>query len=339
MDVEFHYYVTYIVAKRAGFSKDDAYLIAYSSQYVDDNNVIFCVNKSKADEYSNYISQTLDITRPKNELMRIYPLFHFIPGNPFDDSAKRRDGCMHLLNTTANSKISNMLIDEALSISPINPYRIGIATHSYMDTWAHQNFIGFYEHFNAMSGARELLTPNIGHADALHDPDIPGLIWKDRRLIKTGRVISNKRRFLEASENVFGKYLKSLDRNIKKNTVRHEWERLKKVLDEAVGQEYAESETGKKDRIKRYRAVAAGIGEYRADAWFKKAVKTKIKGLPDVQKKGIRGIIKLFPDEHIWRKDYKKSHWYKFQESVKEHQHFAESLCRDLFEQMEIENY
>jgi hypothetical protein len=31
--------------------------------------------------YKNYISQTMDITKPKEELLRIYPFFHFFPGS------------------------------------------------------------------------------------------------------------------------------------------------------------------------------------------------------------------------------------------------------------------
>jgi len=34
MDCEFHYYITYIVAQRAGFNPEDSYIIAYSSQQV-----------------------------------------------------------------------------------------------------------------------------------------------------------------------------------------------------------------------------------------------------------------------------------------------------------------
>jgi hypothetical protein len=37
MDIEFHYHMTYIIARRAGFSPNDSYVIAYSSQYTDDN--------------------------------------------------------------------------------------------------------------------------------------------------------------------------------------------------------------------------------------------------------------------------------------------------------------
>jgi hypothetical protein len=38
MEKDFHYYVTYALANKAGFSNDDSYIIAYASQYVDDNN-------------------------------------------------------------------------------------------------------------------------------------------------------------------------------------------------------------------------------------------------------------------------------------------------------------
>ncbi len=38
MEKDFHYYVTYALANKAGFSNDDSSIIAYASQYVDDNN-------------------------------------------------------------------------------------------------------------------------------------------------------------------------------------------------------------------------------------------------------------------------------------------------------------
>jgi len=40
MDIEFHYYILYLIAARAGYGPADSYKIAYSSQFVD-NNVIF----------------------------------------------------------------------------------------------------------------------------------------------------------------------------------------------------------------------------------------------------------------------------------------------------------
>ncbi len=37
MNIEFHYYITKYLALSAGFEEDEAEIIAYSSQFVDDN--------------------------------------------------------------------------------------------------------------------------------------------------------------------------------------------------------------------------------------------------------------------------------------------------------------
>lgn len=150
MDIEFHYYITYLIAARAGFSPDDSYLLAYSSQYVDDNDIIFEVNIDSEDYYSNYISQTKNILKPKKKLFRIYPLFHFVPGEPFVNSARRKEGKLHYLNTTPDSKNARKILKSAFTSE--NIYRIGIASHAYADTWAHQNFVGYYDDFNAIKG-------------------------------------------------------------------------------------------------------------------------------------------------------------------------------------------
>ncbi len=47
MDNEYHYYITYIIALRAGFERNDAFKIAYSSQYTDDNDKAFTVNNGQ----------------------------------------------------------------------------------------------------------------------------------------------------------------------------------------------------------------------------------------------------------------------------------------------------
>ena len=92
MDIEFHYYVVYILARKAGFAKNDSYLIAYSSQYVDDNNYHYYINFEDGGHYINAVSQTMDITKPSAKRQKIYPLFHFLPGDPDRLTAKRKDG-------------------------------------------------------------------------------------------------------------------------------------------------------------------------------------------------------------------------------------------------------
>ena len=38
MQIDFHHAVTYVLARLAGFPHDDAHIIAYAAQYVDDAN-------------------------------------------------------------------------------------------------------------------------------------------------------------------------------------------------------------------------------------------------------------------------------------------------------------
>ncbi len=148
MDIEFHYYITYILAKESGFSSDEAAKIAYSSQYTDDNNKKIKVKKQDGSIYDNYISQTMNIARPINKLIRIYFCFHFLPGKCLSNSIKRIDGALHILNTTPDSEHAKTMLADALNTG--NLYRIGLATHCYADTWAHQNFIGIKHAFGSM---------------------------------------------------------------------------------------------------------------------------------------------------------------------------------------------
>jgi len=87
MNAEFHYYITRLIAARAGLPPEDAHIVAYSSQYTDDNDIIFKIDKDLPTEYGNYISQTMNILKPRDTLLRIYSLFHFIPGDPMAPSA------------------------------------------------------------------------------------------------------------------------------------------------------------------------------------------------------------------------------------------------------------
>jgi hypothetical protein len=47
----------------------------------------------------------------------------------------------------------------AKSLKSADLYRIGIATHTYADTFCHQNFVGFKESFNDMEGLLKKIIP------------------------------------------------------------------------------------------------------------------------------------------------------------------------------------
>jgi hypothetical protein len=106
---------------------------------------------------------------------------------------------MHWLNTTPDSKLANKWIDAAFKASSDRRlFRIGIATHAYADTWAHQNFAGLNDSFYDIS---KDIKPDIGHANAEHHPDWPAHRWEDARLIEDE--VDNTVRFLEASKKIY----------------------------------------------------------------------------------------------------------------------------------------
>ncbi|MCT4594539.1 MAG: hypothetical protein N4A57_09755 [Anaeromicrobium sp.] len=352
MNIEFHYYMIYLIATRAGFRPESAKIMAISSQYVDDNDMIFTISKGTPEEYTNHISQTMNIIKPKKKLFRIYPLFHFIPGDPLALSARRKDGKLHMLNTTPNSTNVNSIFD--MAIYSKNLYRIGIALHSFADTWAHQNFTGYYDTFNSVDGGVEKIIPYIGHASAYYYPDWPALIWKDSRLVGKYIKVNNRERFLEAAREIFRKLYLSLNPNETSQHVHWESKKLLEDLNNAIGKMDQGNEE-KDNRIKRYKELArkkeygGGVLEdYQRDKWFDQVVNEEILGIRD------RGVIAIngvsvglnrydpLTDIYTWKnsKNYTKSHWYKFQEAVKTHQKVAFNiLSKKNFSYLDLKNW
>lgn len=197
MDIEFHYYINYIIALAAGFSNEDAYKIAYSAQLLDDNTTEYTITLRNGKVYTNQISQTFNLMIPVSRLYRLYRRFHFLPGdNPHSP-----------YQTTPNSRRAKSMMANAMESGC--PYLIGIASHSYADTWSHQNFSGRFDKNNAVIGFPEILIPNIGHADFGEQPDIVGLIWHDSRY---DLQINNSLRFLEAAKHLYYFYCVYLTR-------------------------------------------------------------------------------------------------------------------------------
>ena len=334
MDTEFHYYMTGIIAKAAGFNGDEAKTIAAASEYVDENDVCLKIeDRSGGEVYENYISQTMNILKPKRRLMRIYPVFHFVPGDPADEMAYRNDGKMHLLNTTPNNEIANNLMDEAFKVpEDARLYRIGIATHAYADTWAHQNFVGWYDYFNNIGLDPK---PDIGHADAEHHPDWPAHRWEDERLVKDE--IDNTDRYIDAAEKIYGKYrgyLELINRNADT-----EWDDLCRQLITAMGPSFSgNSNCYSEERINRYREIAPWLGDFDEADWFNDAIEIKVRGLKDSES-GLLSMFTMLRDKLYWKDgmDKEKTDWFRFQESVKGHQKFAMGFLEKLFNKMGID--
>ncbi|MDI7818097.1 hypothetical protein QMM58_17110, partial [Clostridioides difficile] len=94
MNLDFHYYGTYLAAKIAGYNDSDANTIAYAAQYVDEST------KSMILEDVNFTLPTVQTTLEfekyyadftswgykwnldsLNEIRKVWIPFHFLPGN------------------------------------------------------------------------------------------------------------------------------------------------------------------------------------------------------------------------------------------------------------------
>ena len=300
--------------------------IAHASQLVDDNDSLRTIHGAKPDDsYEAYISQTMDILKPKRELMRIYPIFHFLPGNPMAPSARRSDGKMHILTTTPGSDLARKIMKAAREDKgPFRLHRLGVAAHAFADTWAHQNFVGWYDSIN---GQDMNPLPNIGHVDFIHHPDWVGHCWNDGRIISYQ--VNNNHRFLNAAKCLFEEF--TLCTQIK--NVGALWSDLQKDLLTALGPVFSgEKLQGMEARLKRYDKLFQ-MPEYDPHVWFDSAVKTSVVGLPD----DFMPSLTVFKDHYQWKDNWQTSDWYLFQEAVKAHQAFCMTELAPIFEQMNVD--
>jgi hypothetical protein len=317
MNIEYHYYLLYLLCKEAGIDEPDCITIAYSSQYVD-NNLVSHLIKDHGLSYETIVTQNYGWWSdwfPKN----VYIPFHFFPGDLDYPGCRRKDKKTNAYNCTPGSKAVTELLQRAIKTK--NPYRIGIALHTYADTWAHQNFSGQNEDWNSLNP--ESLIPKVGHAEVIGQPDTITGKWIDKRLEGEYQYIDNEQRFLEASKYIYfhlcGLSGKSPD----------DWEWLRKRLKQLIGP-YDENNEHMQERILNY-IVDEYLLEYNKYEWLRDAV------YYNENETILEDSFKSY-DKFSWLKDtllYKtnvfdkpalrpktnflESRWYKWQVAAKEH--------------------
>lgn len=336
VDIEFHYYMTYLIAVRAGLAPDAALIVAKSAQEVDDNHIPISVSAGTSEAYLSTISQTMDILRP-HHARKIYPIFHFIPGDPDAPTAARKDGAKSPWTTTPDSALANVMLDSALKSGDL--YRIGASAHAYCDTWAHQNFLGRDDALNEMPTAgvgatliNRIALLRIGHALAGRQPDIPDLIWRDDRLVDP--VVINVDRFLDAAAHLFKKFC-ALQGRFAVGDDNPDLVELLRHLKEDIGPP-ATISAPREQRIERYRrrALSSAYGatmlpDYRSGDWSDAAfIEQRADLLTRVEiyiaeHAGIAGDILAFGTRMpcTWKEPsrYRETQWFRFQEAVKAH--------------------
>lgn len=226
MQIDFHYGVTYVCARLAGFEHLEADVVAHSAQYVDDSTqagLIRFTNGAMFDRISS-AHKMLDYRNFK-ELAnyKVWIPFHFLPGNGGLPAGKDPPGSfIEKLICRPNSPVAQAMVRECIDqrYRSYGLHRLGITMHVFADTWAHQGFAGVSHEVNS---ARDLVDANnqpdqslmnrlkgffiggalpLGHGTVLSNPDRPYLRWgytngRGEKIIR-----NNPKDFLDAADEM-----------------------------------------------------------------------------------------------------------------------------------------
>lgn len=178
MDINFHYFAVKTIASKAGFSADDAQVIAAYSQFVDDFTMINdCCFKSAVPAFASHLIQKgvlydtfttittgFDAFYEMGRLAlwkyqrKICVPFHFIPIQVLPTTIKSGDDTSNYRTHYAiynGTMLINSLLDRATSEyktalskgaleRKIALMRVGMTLHIFADTYAHDGYSGFW---------------------------------------------------------------------------------------------------------------------------------------------------------------------------------------------------
>lgn len=201
MQIDGHHTLTYVISRLAGLNHEDAEIVAYSAQYVDEaTNEGLIKFDSGAMYYRISSAHKMIDYRDSDEIAnhRIWVPFHFLPGNAGLPAGKTPQGeFVEKLTCKPDSYIAHDMLKSMMSDTNKHYalHRLGITLHVYADSFAHQGFAGvnhkINEVHNVNSGNAEKdisffekmknyfvsATFPLGHGAALSHPDKPFLSW------------------------------------------------------------------------------------------------------------------------------------------------------------------
>ncbi|MCD8136345.1 MAG: hypothetical protein LUH01_10530 [Parabacteroides gordonii] len=279
MDINFHYYAVKTLAIRAGFLEEQGQIIANYSQFVDDFTSYMPMFLNEVPEFARHLCTKLpygwffspvttgfeswfDMARlitEQNQRTITIP-FHFIPPHTKLNETKKGDERIAWRVVPAHLDTDSMIRDLLLTAKDKylakpnareNLIRIGLLLHIFADTYAHQNFSGFWGWENyclltsvsdnkndksvtdAYSPAIYHQMLGIGHTEANHAPDDSNVSFEMKMQFKEngkdeflyGR--SNTSEFCIASREIIDYLSSCLDRS---PIPESEWEKLSPLL-------------------------------------------------------------------------------------------------------------
>ena len=320
MNSIFHYYATNFIAQKAGFGIEDSEILAYSCTYVDSNVAPLRLCLQSGIEYSTISTHHFGFWNPAQE-DDIWLPFHFFPGGSTN---------IHSEVTLPNSAPVKELLVVALKSR--NLFRIGIALHTYADSWAHQGFVGRSNSINIISPRSPI--PPIGHAQAGSLPDEWNTTWKDPR-VNTGPVV-NRLRFFEAAKMIY-RYLCTYNHRSFADEIfiLSELENVLGNTDKSQGPLKSDEELSLDFQI------LLGVRPYNRGDWKSKVLGTNLEELSDKVEKQ-RDFADWIKNETLYRtaltsppiipagRDFEETNYYKWMEAAKAQLESGKKILRNL---------
>lgn len=231
MQIDLHHGVTYLLSRIAGFTAEEANIIAYSSAYVDDATNSGLIEFDNGAMYfrissAHRMADLRNLNAHKN--LQVWTPFHFLPGNGGLEAGKNPSSrFIDKLVCTPNSFVAKDMvkycIDEANK--PFGLHRLGITLHVLADTFSHQGFAGVNNKINEVhklkstnpiaeksswqkliNKASNVFVKNVlplGHGSALSFPDLPYDNWEFVNGFGDKKQRNNKEVFINATKMMF----------------------------------------------------------------------------------------------------------------------------------------
>lgn len=224
MQIDFHHAVTYAVARMSGFPNNDADIISYAAQYVDDSVTDGFIEFGNGMRYQRFSTAhpTKDIQNATNNNANAqsWQSFHFLPGNAGRGNGERVDDILYeeRMICLPDSPVAKAMMAAVIAsrAAPWGLHRLGIAAHVFVDTFAHQEFVGLNHHLNDVSDdIRTLaghplqcltLCPPVGHGKVDTYPDRPYLAWSYTNSRGKQIIRNNAEIFTEAAVRLFEEF-------------------------------------------------------------------------------------------------------------------------------------
>lgn len=162
MQIDMHYYGTYVLARAAGLDREFATRVATAAQLVDDYDKN--MSEPLADGSMLLVHPSAHgMFSPKNhddvDQRFVWVPFHFLPGGIGDSLFAQ-------LDCREDSLVAGKMLDNTLTYADRNFFAelVGVAAHVYADTWSHAGFSGIRNERNRISAESIKFDPDLSHS-------------------------------------------------------------------------------------------------------------------------------------------------------------------------------